>query len=489
MDSYKEIWNHVLSYIRDNADFSPATYSIWFKELMLEGMTDSTVYLSAKEYYKAEFVFKMYYSQLENAVYQILGSRADIILFTRDLHKDKIQEYIAQHIEKGSLPEKVLSKNPQSAAFKAEQPLFPEEKEKIEEPKGTLITSEIPPVKKNDDIIEEYTFENFIPGQANKFAYEACKAFADNPNSDRLLNPLFIYGPPGVGKTHLLYAISNSILSRKKAKAVLYTKGSDFCNDLISDIMLKKPMHYFREKYRMIDILLIDDIQFIGGKNAVQEEFFHTFNALYELGKKLVLVSDRPPKDIKLLAGRLADRFSAGLMIDIQPPELELRIAILTKKSKQAGLNIPNNIITYLANNVKSSVRQLEGLVKKMHAASFIYNQPIDMDFAKRCIAELTPTVSVDETVEKTFDKVCEKYQVTVKDITGKRRQANIVIARHVATYILRQITDLSSIEIARYFSQDHSSILSAIKNVEKKIEDDPSLENTISGLISEIKE
>lgn len=484
MDSNnKAIWDHVLEYIRTKADFSEATFSIWFRDLELEKITDSYLYLSAKESYKAEFVFKMYYKQLKNAIFETLGSRGELILFSREQHGEKIGEYITEHLRSDLLPEGVLYRGMQTEEYKKEQPLSDDEKKIVGGPVGTLIKSEIPPVKEG----AAYTFENFIVGNANRVAHDACVAISRNPSE--VWNPLFIYGPSGIGKTHLLYAINNEIIRNNPSMRISYVSGEDFGNELIQDLLEKKPMHYFREKYRNVDVLLVDDIQFVAGKERVQEEFFHTFEALYLQRKQIILTSDRPPKDMKSLDNRLRTRFEWGLTVDIQPPELELRIAIAKSKAEMLGFEVPDTVLEFLANNIKSSVRQLEGAMKRLHAYTALYHKTVDLTMARQCITDMIPKVSVDNIVEKTFEKVSNKYQVGVGDITGKRRQANIVIARHVATYILRQITELSSIEIARYFSQDHSTILSAFRNVEKKIDENPAFEEEVAGLIREIQE
>lgn len=483
MDYNQFIWNHVLEYIHKSCGFSEATFNIWFKEMQLEKVTESYVYLSAKEKYKAEFVFKMYYRQLKIAIFETLGSRAEIIIFSREIHKDKIQDYITEHIRSDLLPEMVMCRENQTEEYEKEQPLSEDEKKIVGGPVGTIIKSEIPPVKEG----VAYTFENFIVGSTNRVAHDACVAISQNPSE--VWNPLFIYSPSGMGKTHLLYAISNEIIRHNPEKRISYVSGEDFGNELIKDLVQKKPMHYFREKYRNIDVFLVDDIQFIAGKEVVQEEFFHTFEALYHQRKQIILTSDRPPKDMKRLDNRLRTRFEWGLTVDIQPPELELRIAIAQSKAELLGLKAPDSVLHFLADNIKSSVRQLEGAVKRLHGYAALYDCEVNIELAKQCINDMIPKVSVDNLVEKTFETVCNKYQVEVKDITGKRRNANIVIARHVATYILRQITELSSIEIARYFSQDHSTILSAFANVKKKIEENPAFEEEVSSLIREIQE
>ncbi|MBP5288897.1 MAG: chromosomal replication initiator protein DnaA [Clostridia bacterium] len=487
MDKYKDVWAHALDYLRDHAGFSPATFSIWFKDLKLEGISDTFLYLSAEKQHQAEYVFDMFYKQLQSATFNALGTRAELILFSREKHGANIESYIENHKKTGVLPEGAKSRETISEEFVKEPPLSEEEARQIPDPVGVVIRSTIPPVQRKSGIVDEYTFENFIVGETNKMAYSACRAIAKNPAES--WNPLFLYSPSGLGKTHLLYAISNEIIKNDPSKTVLYVRGEDFANDLIEQLMEKKPMHYFRQRYRKVDVLLVDDIQFIAGKEATQTEFFHTFDALYQQNKQIILTSDRPTRDLKHLESRLRTRFESGLMVDIQPPELELRIAIVRSKAENMGITIPEKVVLYLAENVKSSVRQLEGAVKRLHGYSTINGLDITLDLAKKCLVDITPRESVDDLVQKTFDVVCRHYDVKVSEVLGKRRQANIVIARHVATFILRQITELSSIEISRYFSQDHSTSLSAINKVEEKIADDPAFEETVNSLIREIKE
>ena len=487
MNKYKDIWAHALDYLRDESGFSPATYSIWFKDIELEGISDAFMYLSTEKQHQAEYVFEMFYNQLQKAIFMSLGSRADLVIFSREKHGKNIEAYVENHRKTGILPEGAKSKETLTEEFVNEPPLSEEEARSVPEPPGVVIRSHIPPTQRKNGIVDEYTFDNFIVGETNKMAHSACLAIARRPAES--WNPLFLYAPSGLGKTHLLFAISNEILKNDPSKTVLYVRGEDFTNELIDYLVQKKPMHYFRQRYRHVDVLLVDDIQFIAGKESTQTEFFHTFDALYQQNKQIILTSDRPTRDLKHLETRLRTRFESGLMVDIQPPELELRIAIVRSKAEALGITIPEKVISYIAENVKSSVRQLEGAVKRLHGYSTINGMDITMDLAKKCLVDITPRESVDDLVQKTFDVVCRHYDVKVSDIMGKRRQANIVVARHVATFILRQITDLSSIEISRYFSQDHSTSLSAINKVEEKIADDPVFEETVNSLIREIKE
>ncbi|MBQ4037323.1 MAG: chromosomal replication initiator protein DnaA [Clostridia bacterium] len=482
MDSNKAIWDHVLDFIRKSG-LPAASFSIWFKDLRLEKFTDSFTYLSAGEYYRADFIFKTYYKKLQIAIYEVLGARTELVIFSREKHSKIMQEAIEEHERTGLLPDDVFCKVESNETFAKEEPLTEEERIHMERPVGTMIRTAIPSVHG-----QKYSFDNFIVGETNRMAHDACLAIAKNPAE--VWNPLFLYAPSGMGKTHLLYAISNAIIDHNPTANVLYVRGEDYTNELINELTQRHPMRYFRERYRNVDVLLVDDIQFIAGKASTQEEFFNTFEALYQQHKQIILTCDRPPKDIKHLDTRLRTRFEWGLTVDIQPPELELRIAIAKSKAAALGLQVPDNVLFYVADNIKSSVRQLEGVITRLQGYSILGpNQKIDLELAKKCINDLVPKQSVDSTVERTFDRVSSKYHVGVSEITGNRRQANIVTARHVATYILRQITDLSSIEIARYFSQDHSTILSAIKSVERKIDENPAFEDEVVELIREIRE
>ncbi len=358
--------------------------------------------------------------------------------------------------------------------IRGESPIVPEEKKEQLFVGGTL-----PPYN------FEYTFDNFIVGSSNKFAHAACWAVADRPSMD--YNPLFIYGPSGLGKTHLLYAITNEIKKKNPDAKIIYIKSEDFTNQLIES-MKQKSMNLFKNKYRSCDVLLIDDIQFIAGKESTQEEFFHTFNALFEDRKQIILTSDRPPRDIKTLEERLKTRFEWGLIADIQPPDLELRIAIFKKKAEQANLNISDEVLVFLAENLRSNIRQIEGAIKKFRARSFIEGKPIDMEFAKSCISELLggqePT---SVTIDKIFTAIYRKYNIKKEDIIGARRTKEVAAARHIAIYLVRTITEMSLPNIGKVFNRDHSTVMSSIEAAEKKIRLDPMLEIEIKEMIREV--
>ncbi len=331
----------------------------------------------------------------------------------------------------------------------------------------------------------EYTFENFIVGNTNKFAHAACVAVANNPATN--YNPLFIYGNSGLGKTHLMCAIINQMKSNNPDIKIIYTKGEDFTNQMIA-CLASKTMDEFRDKYRKCDVLLIDDIQFIAGKISIQEEFFHTFNALFEEKKQIILTSDRPPRDIKTLEDRLKSRFEWGLLADIEPPDLELRIAIIKKKAEHVNVDIPDEVLTFLGENLRSNIRQIEGTIKKLGALSFLSGQKVTMDLAKTCLLEILGGAEpVNVTVDKIFSAVFNKYGISREDIVGTKRNKEIATARHISIYLVRQITEISLPNIGKIFNRDHATILASIRAVEKRLNTETGFHLELSDLKKEI--
>ena len=334
----------------------------------------------------------------------------------------------------------------------------------------------------------EFTFSSFIVGSSNKFAHAASLAVAANPGGS--YNPLFIYGNSGLGKTHLLYAIRNEIHRTNPEKTIIYVKGDDFTNELIEAIRLNSASE-FRNKYRRSDVLLVDDIQFIGGKESTQEEFFHTFNTLYEAKSQIVLTSDRPPKEIKTLEDRLKSRFESGLIADIQPPDFETRIAIIKRKAELLEMNLPDDVIEYIANRLKANIRQLEGVVKKLKAQSQLYGEKVTINIAQKTISDILNNDQPPPlTVEKIIDEVARTFGVTSEDIRSSKRNSNISNARQIAIYAVREITDLSMNVIGEEFgNRDHSTIVYAIKQIEKNMNKDPKLRATVEDIIKNIRD
>ncbi len=334
----------------------------------------------------------------------------------------------------------------------------------------------------------EYTFDNFVVGSSNRFAHACGVAVSNDPGGSHGYNPLFIYGPSGLGKTHLMYAVANKVHADHPEKTIICVKSEDFMNELIESIS-KKNTQAFRDKYRKVDMLLIDDVQFISGKPATQEEFFHTFNALYEAKKQIILTSDRPPKEMYTLEERIRTRFVQGMIADVQPPEYELRLAILRKKSEKNKINIPSYVLIFLAERLNSNIREIEGAIKKIGARSFLEGTDITLEMVKSSIPEfLHENKPVTETVEKIIEVTARKYDVTVEDILGTKRTKNIKTARNVAMYIAKQVLDLSLPQIGKFMNRDHSTVHSNISNIEAQIKIDNQLSNDITEIITEIK-
>lgn len=335
----------------------------------------------------------------------------------------------------------------------------------------------------------EYTFDTFIVGSSNNFAHAAAQAVAANPAN--AYNPLFIYGNSGLGKTHLLKAIGNEIKKNNENANILYVRGDEFANEIIDAIRTSKTKE-FREKYRFADVFLVDDVQFIGGKDATQEEFFHTFNSLYEAKSQIVLTSDRPPKEIKTLEDRIRSRFESGLIADIQPPDFEIRVAIIKRKAELLGIVIPDEICNYIAQKLKSNIRQLEGVVKKLKAKNMLSGEKINMSSAQDTISDiLNSDVPPQITVENIIEEVARTYGVEPEDIRSlKSRKASLSNARHIAIYITRNLTNLVVKQIGDEFGGRHySTVLHSINHVEELMKKDLKVKETVEDIIKNIRD
>lgn len=441
MQELASIWKCAMEEM--SKTFSATSMSIWFEESCILSLDDKTAVVQIFNEYKLGIVEKRFRIPLTETLRSLLGFPVEVIF---------------------------QLKNP------TQKPLVKHDYEA-------------------DDSIEdlrfhpgnEYTFDNFIVGSSNKFAYAACTAVAASPASD--YNPLFIYSKPGLGKTHLLNAIMNEIAKGNPDANILYVKGDEFTNQMIESIS-HGSQEAFRRKYRRADVLLIDDIQFIAGKEGTQEEFFHTFNALYEDGKQIIMTSDRPPRDIKLLEDRLRNRFEWGLTADIQPPDYELRFAIMKNKAKMLGIILPPEVLAYMAEHIKSDIRQIEGAVKKISARCFLSKEPITLELAKECISTFVRTdVSPAVTAESVISHIAKKYGVAVDAILGRQRTKPIARARNISIYVIRQVTGMSQTMIGKIFERDHTTILSSLNAIESEINENPLFEIEIKDLIKEITE
>ena len=336
----------------------------------------------------------------------------------------------------------------------------------------------------------DYTFENFVIGSSNKFASSAAVAVANqdfNDYSKKEFNPLFIYGPSGVGKTHLLYALVNRVLNNYPNKKIIYVKGEEFANQLFTAIS-KKSTSEFKNKYRSADVLLIDDIHFVAGKDSLQEEFFNTFNAIYDANKQMIFTSDRPPHEMKNLEDRLRTRFMAGLIVDIQLPDYDLRCAILQQKAIFNRLHISSEIISYLAENVTSSIRQLEGVIKKLGAIQLLEGGEISIERVKNSIHEFVPKKDSDQKkMDDIILAVSKKFNISRDDILSTKRNKEIAIPRHICVYVARQCTNLSQSQIGKAINRDRTTVISSESFVKETMESDSSFAYEVNSIIREI--
>ncbi len=331
-----------------------------------------------------------------------------------------------------------------------------------------------------------FTFESFVVGGSNKFAHGAALAVSNNPGT--VFNPLFIYGPPGVGKTHLLYAIANGIRAKMPDANIVYIKGDEFTNELISALQTGKNIE-FRSKYREADLFLVDDVQFIAGKESTQEEFFHTFNKLYEDRKQIVMTSDRRPSDMMTLQDRLRTRFEWGLMADIQPPDYETRMAILRNKAKMLGLDLNDDVYNYIALNITNNVRQIEGTIKKIMAYRDLNDMPMDLPNVSRAISDMFKVEgNAVPTPGLIITHVCRFYGLDEAVLRGTLKNKGTAEARQIAMYLVRKLTNLSLPDIGQEFGRDHTTVLYGIKKVEIELKNgNETLQNNIRDITANI--
>lgn len=454
MESFIEVFNLVKEFVKERV--SDVAYSCWIAFIEPVKFEDNKAIIYIKTAFQRDILQKQYLDKIKDGFNAVLGFPIEVIIAT----EDDINQYIGNEF----LPNqsKLIAKDPNVA---------PKPQPKEDPESGNY----------------EYTFDTFIVGASNNFAYAACKAIATQQAGS--YNPLFIYGPSGLGKTHLLCAIANEIKKNDPTKNVISISSESFTNELIAAIGTKT-INSFHNKYRKADILLVDDIQFIAGKESTQEEFFHTFNELYQVGKQIVLTSDRPPKDIKTLEDRLKSRFEWGLLTDISPPDFETRIAIINRKADLLQIEIPPDVSEFIANRLKTNIRQLEGAVKKIKAYKLLAGSPPSISVAQTVIKEiLNDNQPVPVTVERIIEEVAKTYSVTPEDIRSNKRSAQISTARQAAIYIVREITQMSLAPIGEEFGgRDHSTIVYALRQVEKQMQTDSRQKAIIEDIIKNIR-
>jgi chromosomal replication initiator protein len=357
------------------------------------------------------------------------------------------------------------------------------------EPAGPMQQEDAPPTRPAFDMSQKYTFDSFVIGSSNRFAHAAALAVAESPA--QAYNPLFIYGGTGLGKTHLLQAVGQYVGEHSKKLSVRYITSETFMNDFINSLRDKR-IEGFKQRYRTYDLLLIDDIQFLEHKERIQEEFFHTFNSLYEAGRQIVISSDRPPREISTLEERLRSRFEWGLITDIQPPDLETRIAILRKKVKTDGIHVPDpQVLTFIAGRVSTNIRELEGALTRVVAFSSLTARPMTVELAQDVLKDVFPQGEAPEvSIERIQTTVTERFGLSMDELCGDRRSQNIVYPRQVAMYLSRELTDASLPKIGREFGgRDHTTVIHATSKIARLIREDRSVYNLVQELTARIKQ
>ncbi len=460
MNSNTAIWNIVYDEIVKKY---PATVvELWFNNFELAYFDDERALITTTSEALVELFNKKYAPEFAEIFERMLNFHLTVKIFPKS---------------KFNLEEALLSE--MTASFPSVTPApVPSEPEAVPAPKEEEAAQDTAFISEKD-----YTFDNFIVGSSNKLAHAASVAVANHPTE---YNPLFLYGSSGLGKTHLMKAVANEVKRTKPDFNIILIKGEDFTNELVRSIE-KRTTAQFKEKYRNADMLLIDDIQFIAGKVSTQEEFFHTFNSLYDAGKQIILTSDRPPKDIQHLEERIQSRFEGGLIVDIQPPDTELRIAILKRKAQLMNVSLSDDVLHFLGENVKSNIRQLEGVIKKLGAYSFVNGTRITIDTARNVLSGvITGTVPPTVVADQIIENISKRYNISVEDIKGKKRTTDIALARHIAVYVIRHATTLSLKNIAKIFGRDHTTLLSSIDVVKGKMSEDSAFEYEINSIINE---
>ena len=468
MDSFSEVFNLVKE--RCKTMMSDTAYTCWIKPIQPIELNEDTVYLYVPNSFQKSLLERQYDAKLKDCFKEVLGFDVNIVIQTE-----------------GDTPQTPKQPAAPAVSTPAAEPAKPEQK-----------AAESDSVKKegNEENLRgdfndgnyDYTFETFIVGPSNDFTYAACKAVAQN--TDNSYNPLFIHGPSGLGKTHLLCAIRHEILKNHPNTKIIYTNCETFTNEMISSIGNKTKMDQFHNKYRTADVLLIDDIQFLAGKESTQEEFFHTFNELHQAGKQIVLTSDRPPKDIATLSARLQSRFESGLITDVSLPNFETRLAIIKRKAELLNITIPNDVAEYIANKLRNNIRQLEGVVKKIKAYKLLTGSNPSIGVAQNAIKEiLNDNQPVPVTVERIVEEVSKTYSVSADDIRSYKKTANISIARQIAIYVIREITQMSQEAIGAEFNgRNHATIAYTIKKMEEILEKDPKTKAVVNDIIKNIR-
>ena len=460
MDELSSILELIINHIKENNNIPPSSVKLWFGDFQLTSLTDTEATFRAGSEMKRGIIVSKYGSLIKDAIKATIDLDVDVVIYSDENPPVKVET-----------PEEEPEESAESRAARHR-----EEEKNITE----MMNNPSAP----GSVIENYTFANFVKGTSNEFAKAACEAVAREPNT---YNPLFIYGDSGLGKTHLLYAVINDMKKNHPDLKIIYKKCENFLDELIVAIK-KGSTQEFKDYYRNTDVLLIDDIQFIAGKVQTQEEFFHTFSALYENDKQIILTSDRPPKEIEPLSDRLRTRFEGGLIADVQPPTFELRIAIIKKKADSMGLEISNEIVEYLAERLHNNIRTIEGVLKKLYAITSFTSVEVTKEKIDEVISIIDPgNIPLEALIEKILMAVGKVYGVSVEDLKSRQKTDTVAKARHVAIYVIKKLTSMTLKEIGAIFGRNHTTVISSLDTVDRNIRTINGYEAQIQQIIKEI--
>jgi chromosomal replication initiator protein len=447
MENISELWSKALGEIEKK--ISKPSYETWLKSTKAHTIKGDTLTITAPNEFARDWLESRYLHLIADTIYQLTG-----------------EEFLIKFI---------IPQNQRDDEFVSNSPIKQINNNNDEQ-------NEIPQSMLNP----KYTFDTFVIGSGNRFAHAASLAVAEAPA--KAYNPLFIYGGVGLGKTHLMHAIGHYVMNHNPSAKIVYLSSEKFTNEFINSIRDNKAVD-FRNKYRSVDVLLIDDIQFLAGKESTQEEFFHTFNTLHEESKQIIISSDRPPKEIPTLEDRLRSRFEWGLITDITPPDLETRIAILRKKAKAEGLDIPNEVMLYIANQIDSNIRELEGALIRVVAYSSLINKDINADLAAEALKDIIPNSKPKMIAISDIQRIVgQEFQVKLEDFKAKKRTKSVAFPRQIAMYLSRELTDSSLPKIGEEFGgRDHTTVIHAHEKISKMLQSDEQLQRQlkeITGLI-----
>lgn len=451
MEIISEKWNEILEHVRREHELSDISFKTWLQPLKIHRIKDHEVKIIVPIDKAIDYITSKFQMPIFVAIAEFTGEEYEITFIT---------EKEASRLDKEETP--------------------------AAEPEASPVSSII---LEKSNINQKYTFDSFVVGNNNKFAHAAALAVAETPG--KVYNPLFLHGGVGLGKTHLMHSIANYILKEDPEMKVLYVTSEYFTNELIETLRIgdRYGMAQFREKYRNIDVLLIDDVQFLIGKESTQEEFFHTFNTLHNADKQIIISSDRPPKDIETLEERLRTRFECGLIADISSPDFETRMAILRKKEEQEGYQIPDDIITHIATNVKSNIRELEGAYNRLIGLHKLEKRPIDMSLAEEAIKGIiSPNQTREVTPELILEIVSEHFHISTSDIKGTKRNADIAYPRQIYMYLCRDLLDISLKQIGEILGgRDHTTVLHGVEKIAQDIQSNESTHQLVNVIKKKI--